>query len=131
VQSTASRTAVLQDEVGPTEYHVRSEEEARMLEDMIRTSTQDESEEEESGRETSLQMARTFRRGSEEIALAQRLHDQTAPVLTPGRMDTVLSHATTSGQRIQAARKLGVGRGEFDLALKLKSMQREKKEGLL
>ncbi|HSQ76120.1 MAG TPA: hypothetical protein VLT13_11215, partial [Bacteroidota bacterium] len=111
-----------------TEYRRRSEEEARMLKDLIRTSTQEENPEEEYEQETSLQLARTFKRGSEEIALAQRLHDHGAPALTPERLNTVLSHATTSTQRVQAARKMGVGRGEFDLALKLKSMAEEKKE---
>ena len=48
--------------------------------------------------------------------------------LTPDRLNTVLSHATTPTQRVQAARKMGVGRGEFDLALKLKSMAEAKKE---
>jgi hypothetical protein len=86
--------------------------------------------EEEFERETSLQLARTFRRGSEEIALAQRLHEHAVPAFTPERMDTVLSRATTTTQRLHAARKMGVGRGEFDLAVKLKSMTQvqEKKE---
>jgi hypothetical protein len=99
-----------------------------MLEDLIRTSTQDEVPEDENARETSLQLARTFRRGSEEIALAQRLHDRGTSALTPDRLNTVLSHATTPTQRVQAARKMGVGRGEFDLAMKLKSMAEAKKE---
>ncbi len=91
---------------------------------------EDESQEHDNGRETSLQLARTFKRGSEEITLARRFHEQTEPTLTSGRMETVLSRATTKTQQLHAARKLGVGRGEFDLAVKLKSMGQvvEKKE---
>ena len=83
---------------------------------------QDDMQEDDGGRETSLQMARTFKRGSEEITLARRFHEQGAVTVTSERMQSALSRATTKTQRLQAARKLGVGRGEFDLALKLKSM---------
>lgn len=127
-KNAAPRAAARPAGEGETEYRGRSEEEARMLKDLIRTSTEEEIPEEEYGQETSLQLARTFKRGSEEIALAQRLHDHGAPALTPERLNTVLSHATTPTRRVQAARKMGVGRGEFDLALKLKSMAEEKKE---
>jgi len=127
-EDAALRAAARPADEAETEYRGRSEEEARMLKDLIRTSTQDEIQEDENDRETSLQLARTFRRGSGEIALAQRLHDHGTSALTPERLNTVLSHATTSTQRVQAARKMGVGRGEFDLALKLKSMAEEKKE---
>jgi hypothetical protein len=127
-EDAAPHAAVRPADESETEYRGRSEEEARMLKDLIRTSTQEEIPEEEYEQETSLQLARTFKRGSEEIALAQRLHDHGAPALTPERLNTVLSHATTSTRRVQAARKMGVGRGEFDLALKLKSMADEKKE---
>jgi hypothetical protein len=82
----------------------------------------DAGDEDDSGRETSLQLARTFRRGSEEITLARKFQEHTAPSLTPARMETVLAKATTRTQRLQAARKLGVGRGEFDLAAKLRSL---------
>ncbi len=100
------------------------------LEEYSRTSSRpvreqplpDEGEEDDPGRETSLQLARTFRRGSEEITLARKFQEHTAPSLTPARMETVLAKATTSTQRLQAARKLGVGRGEFDLAAKLRSL---------
>jgi hypothetical protein len=81
----------------------------------------EEEPEEESGRETSLQLARTFRRGSEEITLARKFHDRPSPV-TPAKMQTAMARATTKSQRLSAARKLGVGRGEFDLAEKLKTM---------
>ena len=127
-EDAALRAAALPVDEAETGYRGRSEEEARMLNDLIRTSTQDEIPEDENERETSLQLARTFRRGSEEIALAQRLHDRGTSALTPDRLNEVLSHATTSTQRVQAARKMGVGRGEFDLAMKLKSMAEEKKE---
>ena len=82
----------------------------------------EEEQEEDPGRETSLQLARTFRRGSEEITLARKFHERPSPALTPGKMQTAMARATTKGQRLTAARKLGVGRGEFDLAEKLKAM---------
>jgi hypothetical protein len=82
----------------------------------------EEEPEEDPGRETSLQLARTFRRGSEEITLARKFHERPSPALTPGKMQTAMARATTKGQRLTAARKLGVGRGEFDLAEKLKAM---------
>ncbi|MCC6397002.1 MAG: hypothetical protein IT282_08270 [Bacteroidetes bacterium] len=83
---------------------------------------QDEMQEDDGGRETSLQLARTFKRGSEEITLARRFHEQGTVAVSSERMQSALSRATTKTQRLQAARKLGVGRGEFDLALKLKTM---------
>jgi hypothetical protein len=80
--------------------------------------------------ETSLQLARTFRRGSEEITLARRLHDHTAPQLSSARMEETLNRATTPTQRLHFARKMGVGRGEMDLAAKLRTIKAaEKKEG--
>jgi hypothetical protein len=82
----------------------------------------EEEPEEDAGRETSLQLARTFRRGSEEITLARKFHDRPSPALTPAKMQTAMARATTKSQRLNAARKLGVGRGEFDLAEKLKSL---------
>lgn len=82
----------------------------------------EEEQDEDPGRETSLQLARTFRRGSEEITLARKFHERPSPALTPGKMQTAMARATTKGQRLTAARKLGVGRGEFDLAEKLKAM---------
>lgn len=107
------------------------ESEARreaLLKQMLGRDMLEDDQEEDGERETSLQLARTFKRGSEEITLTKRFHDQATPVLTSDRMDNVLSHATTPTQRLHAARKLGVGRGEFDLALKLKSMVQDKKE---
>jgi hypothetical protein len=79
-------------------------------------------EEEDGGRETSLQLARSFRRGSEEITLSRRLHTQPAAPLSVGKMQQMLARSTTQTQRLHAARKLGVGRGELDLALKLKTL---------
>ena len=82
----------------------------------------EEEPEEDAGRETSLQLARTFRRGSEEITLARKFHERPSPALTPAKMQTAMARATTKSQRLTAARKLGVGRGEFDLAEKLKAL---------
>jgi hypothetical protein len=46
-------------------------------------------------------------------------------------MEETLTRATTPNQRLHFARKLGVGRGEMDLAVKLRSMRpAEKKEEL-
>jgi hypothetical protein len=79
-------------------------------------------EEDDGERETSLQLARSFRRGSEEITLSRRLHAQPAAPLSVGKMQQMLARSTTQTQRLHAARKLGVGRGELDLALKLKTL---------
>jgi hypothetical protein len=85
---------------------------------------QEEPAEEEDGeRETSLQLARSFRRGSEEITLSRRLHTQPSAPLSVGKMQQMLARSTTQTQRLHAARKLGVGRGELDLALKLKTLR--------
>lgn len=94
----------------------------------------EEEPEEDAGRETSLQLARTFRRGSEEITLARKFHERPSPALTPAKMQTAMARATTKSQRLTAARKLGVGRGEFDLAEKLKALSQppatnEEKQG--
>jgi hypothetical protein len=94
----------------------------------------DEPEDDDESRfahETSLQLARTFRRGSEEITLARRLHDHASPQLSGVRMEEKLGRATTPDQRLHIARKLGVGRGEMDLAVKLRTIRSaEKKEGV-
>jgi hypothetical protein len=93
-------------------------------EDQLPAGIQEEPGEEEDGeRETSLQLARSFRRGSEEITLARRLHAQPAAPLSVGKMQQMLARSTTQTQRLHAARKLGVGRGELDLALKLKTLR--------
>ena len=91
----------------------------------------DENDESHFAHETSLQLARTFRRGSEEITLSRRLHDRATPQLSAARMEETLTRATTPNQRLHFARKLGVGRGEMELAVKLRSMRpAEKKEEL-
>lgn len=91
----------------------------------------DTDDESEFAHETSLQLARTFRRGSEEITLARRLHEHATPQWSGGRMEETLSKATTPNQRLHFARKLGVGRGEMDLAMKLRTIRpAEKREGV-
>ena len=55
----------------------------------------EEEPEEDFGRETSLQLARTFRRGSEEITLARKFHEHPTSPLTPAKMQTAMSRATT------------------------------------
>jgi hypothetical protein len=93
-------------------------------EDQLPAGEQEEPGEEEDGeRETSLQLARSFRRGSEEITLSRRLHAQPVAPLSVGKMQQMLARSTTQTQRLHAARKLGVGRGELDLALKLKTLR--------
>jgi hypothetical protein len=93
-------------------------------EDQLPAGEQEEPGEEDDGeRETSLQLARSFRRGSEEITLSRRLHAQPAAPLSVGKMQQMLARSTTQTQRLHAARKLGVGRGELDLALKLKTIR--------
>lgn len=95
------------------------------------TDEADEDDESEFVHDTSLQLARTFRRGSEEITLARRLHDRATPQWSGVRMDETLSKATTPNQRLHFARKLGVGRGEMDLAAKLRTIRpAEKREGI-
>ena len=84
---------------------------------------EDPGEEDDGERETSLQLARSFRRGSEEITLSRRLHAQPAAPLSVGKMQQMLARSTTQTQRLHAARKLGVGRGELDLAMKLKTLR--------
>jgi hypothetical protein len=92
----------------------------------------DDDDESRFAHDTSLQLARTFRRGSEEITLARRLHDHASPQLSGVRMEEKLERATTPDQRLHIARKLGVGRGEMDLALKLRTIRAaEKKEGVV
>jgi len=103
---------------------------AKMDRDPIADAPED-NDESEFIHDTSLQLARSFRRGSEEITLARRLHERTTPQLTGARMDETLVRATTPNQRLHFARKLGVGRGEMDLAMKLKAIRPvEKREGI-
>ena len=87
----------------------------------------EESEDIDDEHETSLQLARTFRRGSEEIALARRMQDHVTPKISAARMEETLTHATTTDKRLQQARKLGVGRGEMELAMKLRTLRAAEK----
>lgn len=96
--------------------------EPERIRELFGAPAREEEVEEDAGRETSLQLARSFRRGSEEITLARKFHERPSPALTPAKMQTAMARATTKTQRLTAARKLGVGRGEFDLAEKLKTM---------
>ncbi len=87
----------------------------------------EESEDTDDEHETSLQLARTFRRGSEEISLARRMQDHVTPKISAARMEETLTHATTTDKRLQQARKLGVGRGEMELAMKLRTLRAAEK----
>ncbi len=91
----------------------------------------DACDETDDAHETSLQLARTFRRGSDEITLARRMQDHLMPKISAARMEETLARAATTDQRLQQARKLGVGRGEMELALKLRTLRaaEKKKEG--
>jgi hypothetical protein len=71
--------------------------------------------------EESYQMARSFSRGREEVLLARKF--QEAPTITQHRITRVVSDDAGTSQRTAAARKLGVGRGEVDLAVRLKGLQ--------
>ncbi len=108
---------------------IQSEPEREIVARDLPEDEPEEDEEPQFAHETSLQLARSFRRGSEEITLARRIHDRTTPQLSAVRMEETLTRATTPSQRLRFARKMGVGQGEMDLAMKLRSMRpAEKKE---
>jgi hypothetical protein len=68
------------------------------------------------------ELAERFRRGYDEVGLAVRLHGTPASPLTA---ETVAKAAGRGGRltRMNTARKLGVGRGEVDLAIHLKEYE--------
>lgn len=113
----------------PVALPFQSEPEREIAARVLPEDEPEEDDEPQFAHETSLQLARPFRRSSEEITLARRIHDRTTPQLSAVRMEETLTRATTPSQRLRFARKLGVGQGEMDLAVKLRSMRpAEKKE---
>jgi len=76
-------------------------------------------------------MAKIFQRGKEEVNLAMSLRTRTAPRANSQRLAEVVRKHGSNMQRRTAARKLGVGVGEVELALHLKDMENrsKRKEG--
>lgn len=65
------------------------------------------------------QLARIYGRGQSELDLALRLRGSAAAGLTSAKMQQALRATKSRTQQLNAARKLGVGRGELELALNL------------
>jgi hypothetical protein len=103
----------------------------KTAQDTLRSHLPEEPAAEEDQDEESYQLARSFSRGREEVLLARRF--QEAPTITQQRITRVVSDEAGTTQRASAARKLGVGRGEVDLAMRLKGLQNggTKKEEVL
>lgn len=59
----------------------------------------------------------------EELALAMRLHSGTMGESTRRRAMSACSADATTAERVRAAKKLGIGRGEIDLALRLRKLE--------
>jgi hypothetical protein len=77
------------------------------------------------------EMAKAFGRGTEEMSLAMTLGTKGKPRANKQRLDQLVLKKASSAQRRTAARKLGVGVGEVELALQLRRFQstRKQKEG--
>ena len=59
----------------------------------------------------------------EELALAMRLHSGSMGDSTRRRARSACSADATTAERVRAAKKLGIGRGEIDLALRLQKLE--------
>jgi hypothetical protein len=76
------------------------------------------------------QIARALRRGKGEVELALALKARTQPRANRQRLARVVEKPGSHAQRRTAARKLGIGVGEVELAVHLKNLQhRTTKEG--
>ena len=73
--------------------------------------------------ETRLDFARGMRRGTGEIDLALRLGNQGQEIALGAKIRSLCPETATSGRRTRAAKKLGIGRGEIDLAIRLKEVE--------
>jgi hypothetical protein len=85
---------------------------------------------EESGSlyEDQAQIARVFQRGKGELDLALALKARTQPRASRQRLATIVEKSGSHAQRRTAARKLGVGVGEVELAVHLKKFQHRTKQ---
>jgi hypothetical protein len=70
-----------------------------------------------------VQMARAFQRGKGEVGLAMALRARTSPKASRQRLVDIAEKRGSVAQRRTAARKLGVGVGEVELAAQLQRLQ--------
>jgi hypothetical protein len=70
-----------------------------------------------------VQMARAFQRGKGEVGLAMALRARTSPKANRQRLVDIAEKRGSYAQRRTAARKLGVGVGEVELAAQLQKLQ--------
>ncbi|HXX62782.1 MAG TPA: hypothetical protein VEO56_03210, partial [Bacteroidota bacterium] len=75
------------------------------------------------GKDGFFDLGNGLRRQREEIALAMRLH--TGPLLDASRCRARLAckSGATASERVRMAKRLGIGRGEIELAMRLKNME--------
>jgi len=73
-----------------------------------------------------MQLARRFERGQNELSLALRLRGAYAASVGTTKVQKALTAKKSKAQQLNAARKLGVGRGELELALHLEQLQQHK-----
>jgi len=102
-----------------------------MFEKASQSGREEEPPEESPVFDDSVQMARTFHRGTDELGLAMTLQGKSAPDGKRLRVEKIVKNRGSRTQRRTAARKLGVSLGEVELALQLKKMQSRgnRKEG--
>jgi hypothetical protein len=74
-----------------------------------------------------VQIAKIFQRGKEEVNLAMALRARSLPRANKKRLEEIAHKSGSTSQRRTAARKLGVGVGEVELAVHLKNMQHKSK----
>lgn len=81
--------------------------------------------------ESTLRLGRSFQRGEEEMNLVARLRSRSETPVMKKSMTKTLNASATQSQRLTAARKLGIGTGEVDLAIHLKKFSQKsfRKEG--
>jgi hypothetical protein len=74
-----------------------------------------------------VQMARAFQRGKGEVGLAMALRGRTSSKANRQRLVDIVEKGGSHAQRRTAARKLGVGVGEVELAAQLQKLQHRTK----
>jgi hypothetical protein len=78
-----------------------------------------EEEEDEAGEEETIALAKTYGRGKEELHLAFTLQERGRRSSTRDQMERIAAGSRTPAARVRAARKLGTGVGEVELAARL------------
>ncbi|HUI65723.1 MAG TPA: hypothetical protein VL126_12855, partial [Bacteroidota bacterium] len=83
----------------------------------------------EEGPDEFFDLGKDLRRQREEIALAMRLHAGPLLDATRSRARSACKSGATAAERVKMAKRLGIGRGEIELAMRLKNIEEGHPDG--